>query len=102
MIYTTINSGSQLQDEFKKFSDRGNTFTPAGYDALFDYLEESGEDIELDVIALCCDFCEYESLDAIRAEWNDASPDDGIFLETLAHRGIVIETRIGSYILSQQ
>lgn len=46
-------------DAFKRF-DRYDSF---GYDALkviFDYLEEyedaTGEEIELDVIAICCDF----------------------------------------------
>ena len=43
-----------------------NNFTRAGLKALFNYLEafeeEIGEEIELDVIALCCDFVEYENI----------------------------------------
>lgn len=49
---------------------RPNHFTRAGLAALFDYLEafeaESGEEIELDVIGLCCDFVEYKNI----AEFN--------------------------------
>jgi len=49
---------------------RPNHFTRAGLKALFDYLEnfeaETGEEIEFDVIALCCDFVEYENI----AEFN--------------------------------
>ena len=41
---------------------RPDNFSYAGLKALFDYLEEyeqgMGEKIGLDVIALCCDFCE--------------------------------------------
>ncbi len=44
--------------------DRGNQFSYEGLKALFDYLEEqerdTGEEIELDVIALCCDYVEYK------------------------------------------
>ena len=45
--------------------NRKDQFTYDGKRALFDYLEEyedgTGEEIELDVIALCCDYCEYDS-----------------------------------------
>ena len=60
--------------------DRKEHFTYKGKRALFDYIEsieeDTGEEIELDVIAICCDFSEmtlgeinqdyqreYESLD---------------------------------------
>lgn len=52
-------------DDFRRAFDnagRGNQFSLAGLGVLFDYLEQyeqdTGEDIELDVIALCCDFSE--------------------------------------------
>ena len=42
--------------------DRANQFSREGLKTLFDYLEQyeedTGEEIELDVIALCCDYCE--------------------------------------------
>lgn len=42
------------------FRDRGRNkkFTYEAKRALFDYLEELGEDIELNVIALCCEWHE--------------------------------------------
>ena len=48
------------------FSDsHKNNFSYAGKRALYEYLEnyeeETGEEIELDTIALCCDYSEYES-----------------------------------------
>lgn len=48
------------------FSDtyKGN-FSYAGKRALFDYLEsveeDTGEEIELDTVALCCEYSEYNS-----------------------------------------
>jgi len=54
---------------FKNF-ERDN-FSYDGLKALFEYLEEyeegTGEEVELDVIALCCDYMEYDSL----KEYND-------------------------------
>ena len=42
--------------------DRANQFSREGLETLFDYLEAyedgTGEEIELDVIALCCDYTE--------------------------------------------
>ncbi len=57
---TTIDF-CEFCDAFRKM-DRNDTFSYDGKKALFDYLEEveqdTGEEIELDVIALCCDYDE--------------------------------------------
>lgn len=50
--------------EFRNaFSDRNN-FSYEGLEVLFDYLEQfeqdTGEEIELDPIALCCDYSEMD------------------------------------------
>jgi len=57
MIYTQITNSQQFTDAFQRFG-RGEQFTPSGFSVLFKYLEESEQDIELDVIALCCDYTE--------------------------------------------
>ena len=45
--------------------ERNNQFSYEGLKALFEYLEEYEDscetELELDVIALCCDFTEYDS-----------------------------------------
>ena len=45
--------------------DRFDNFGYDGLKALFEYLEQyeedCGEEIELDVIALCCDYSQYDS-----------------------------------------
>jgi hypothetical protein len=53
----------------KAFDDYGRetNFTRLGRFALYEYLtdleEDCGIELELDVIGICCDFTEYESLD---------------------------------------
>jgi len=64
-MYQTIN----VYEFEKAFVDMGrkDQFTYEGLRALFEYLEsyedDTGEQVELDVIALCCDFTEYGSAD---------------------------------------
>jgi len=64
-------------DFTKAFHDygRGTQFTYEGLKALFEFFEfledDTGEEMELDVIALCCDYTEYESLEALQYEWID-------------------------------
>ena len=60
-------------DAFKNL--RPDNFTYDGLNALWEWLtemEESiGEEYELDVIALCCEFSEYSDIDEI----NEVYPD---------------------------
>jgi len=64
-------------DFTKAFHDhgRGTQFTYEGLKALFEHLEDyeddTGEEIELDVIALCCDYVEYDNLEAIQEDYID-------------------------------
>jgi hypothetical protein len=62
--------------EFEKtFEDsgRGNQFSYSGLKVLYDYLtdleEETGEELELDVIAICCDFTEYENIEEFQVNY---------------------------------
>jgi hypothetical protein len=49
-----------------------NNFTYDGLKALFEYLEEcDGQEIELDVCALCCDFTEYENLKEFQDNYSE-------------------------------
>lgn len=56
----------QFVEAFKDYN-RENNFSRLGREALYDYLwdlsEDIGENINLDVIAICCDFTEYNNLD---------------------------------------
>ena len=75
--------------EFKNwfYKNRPNNFSDAGLLSLFDYLEEyedgTGEEIEFDPIAICCDFTEYEDLNEFKAnytcdEYQDIEDWDGL------------------------
>ena len=46
------------QFRFQMNQIRPDNFSYEGQGMLFDYLEECDEDMELDVIAICCDFTE--------------------------------------------
>ena len=59
-------------DAFKKMGREGN-FSNDGLVALYEYLEmledDTGQPIELDVIALCCEFTEYDNLEEFQADY---------------------------------
>jgi hypothetical protein len=54
---------------------RGSQFSYDGKRALYDYLtdleDETGEEFELDVIGLCCEYMEYENLAEFKADYGD-------------------------------
>ena len=67
----TINE-YQFSDAFHKMG-RGEQFSYEGLKALYEYLEEyeTGEQqIELDVISLCCEYAEYKSLEEFQEDYN--------------------------------
>jgi hypothetical protein len=79
MIKQTVNF-SQFCDSFS--DTYKNNFSYEGKRALFDYLEQlsedTGEDIELDTIALCCEYTEYESLEEYNKDYNTSNPFDSL------------------------
>ena len=68
----TINE-YQFTEAFKRI--RPNNFSYEGLKALFGWFEElendTGEEMELDVIAICCEFTEYENLKQYNDEYNN-------------------------------
>lgn len=73
----TVNNHAFI-DAFRQ-AGRADQFSYEGLSALFDYLEEleqdTGEDWELDVIALCCEFTEYISVDKALEEYKHTVDD---------------------------
>jgi len=65
-MYTTITE-TMFKDEFK--SIRPENFSNEGLSVLFDFFTEledsTGEPMELDVIAICCDFNEEPVSDVL-------------------------------------
>ena len=80
---TTV-SKSNFHNAFRS-ADRADSFSYEALDLLFNYFEEmesdTGEEIELDVIAICCDY-EETAIDDLISNYSDleddASEDDVI------------------------
>ena len=69
----------QFRDAFRDYG-RDGEFSYNGLGALFEYFEDLGdsigEEIELDVVAICCDFSEHDSaIDAISDLGYDYEPE---------------------------
>lgn len=63
-FFIKVDTASLLMDQFIKFG-RGNQFSHTALEHLIEYYASIGmDDIELDVIALCCDFTE-DDLDSV-------------------------------------
>jgi hypothetical protein len=95
----TINK-SEFTSAFHK-AGRGNQFSYEGLIALYDYLEQyeddTGESMELDVIALCCEYAEYESL----AEFQEDYSEDYHSIENIEHATQLIMIDDTSFIIQQ-
>lgn len=69
---------NDFHDAFVRMG-RGNQFTSEGLDALYDYITQTEEDTEteteLDVIAICCEFSEYENLKEFNDEYGEGCAD---------------------------
>jgi hypothetical protein len=80
---------------------RPDNFSYQAQEALFDYLEEyeesSGVEIELDVIALCCEYTEYESLAEFQKAYGDGETYETI--EDIEQETTVIRVDDDSFII---
>jgi hypothetical protein len=75
---TTITHASQFRDAFHA-AGRAEQFSYEALGLLFDYFEELDPDMELDVIAICCDYAEStpaEIIDAYGIEYDENEPTD--------------------------
>lgn len=54
-----------FRDAFLRSEDRKNQFSYQGLTALYEYFEQyeddCGQEIDFDMIAICCEYTEYES-----------------------------------------
>jgi hypothetical protein len=71
----SIDSASEFRNQFVAYN-RDN-FTHEAYELLFDYFEDCDPDMELDVIAICCDYSEDTPEGIANNYWDrDSVPDD--------------------------
>jgi hypothetical protein len=81
-IVQSINSVHQFREAFR-LAGRMDQFSYEGLEVLFDYLdnlsEDIGEPIELDVVALCCNYYESsieELIDNYNIDASEVDEDD--------------------------
>ena len=77
----------RFRDAFKQSDTYKNNFSYGGLHALFEYFEQLeddiGEEIELDVVAICCDYTEYDNLNDFNADYNYQYTRDELEDETI-------------------
>ena len=82
---TTIDF-SDFREAFRRYG-REDSYSPAGLRALFDHFEQyedkTGQEVELDVIAICCDYDENH--------WEDVASNYSIDLSDCEDEGDKIE-----------
>jgi hypothetical protein len=86
-MYQTIDTASSFRDEFRACG-RADQFSYEALGLVFAYFEQyeddTGEPVELDVIAICCEWSEESPSDIARnysIDLNDASPEDDDYEE---------------------
>lgn len=91
-MYQTVNTVSTFRDEFRACG-RVDQFSYEALGLLFEYLEayemDTGEEIELDVIAICCDFSE-DSPENIRDQYGIDGNDEAEVIATLEDNGAYV------------
>ena len=88
---------------------RPDNFSYEGLGELFDYLEmleeSTGIQIELDPIALCCDYCEMPINDVIDAYNIDIDYEQNIYMQVMdyisANSEVVGDTSNGTVVFQQ-
>jgi hypothetical protein len=73
---TTITHASQFRDAFCQ-ADRQDQFSYEALNMLYEYFEDCDPDMELDVVAICCEYCEDTPEAIANNYWDrDSVPDD--------------------------
>ena len=82
-----------FRDRFMRSDTYKNNFSYEGLHALFEYIEQVEEDIgeefEFDMVGICCDYSEYDSLKDFNADYSN---DDKVYtLDDIREETVVIE-----------
>ena len=100
MIYKTLNE-NEFINEFGNSGQYANNFSREGLKALYEHLSEL-ENLELDVIAICCEYAEYESFDELIADYSiNGTSTIYSTLESIENMTTVLETDSGGYVIQQ-
>ena len=81
--------------------NRSENFSVAGRKALFDFFEEVSPEMELDPIAICCEFSEYEDINELKSDYpvpEDCENDDDA-LNHFREETLVLELGNGGLVI---
>ena len=81
--------------------NRSENFSVAGRKALFDFFEGVSPDMELEPIAVCCEFSEYEDLNELKSDYSvpeDCEDDDDV-LNYFREETLVLELDNGGLVI---
>ena len=96
-MYQLINE-SQFIQAFKGWDTYKDNFSYEGLKELYQFFEELEEDengIELDVVAICCEFSEYEDIE----DYNEQNKTEFEHWEDLQHETLVLGAENGNLIV---
>lgn len=89
-------------DEMNGYETAKDKFSYDGKKALYDYLTEieteQENEIELDVVALCCEYNEYENLEEFHKDYDKEQYPD---IETIQENTTVIKVNDEAFIIQQ-
>jgi len=116
-LVQTIRSASHIRDEFQRMG-RYDQYSYDAYEVLYDYLwdlgEDSGEPIEFCVVAICCQWCEYDDIQELAEQYSVAVADvidvdddtdqdeiEQALADEMRERGTLLEVEGGRYLFSE-
>jgi hypothetical protein len=103
IMFTKINQ-SQFIDSFRNMG-RETQFSYGALVALFHHMEDTeencGEEVELDVVALCCEFTEYSDLKEFNEAYNNGDTNNNYSIEDIESCTTVILISKGESFLVQ-
>ena len=83
-----------FRDRFMRSDNYKNNFSYEGLHALFEYFEElelemDGIEIEFDMVAICCEYTEYDNIKDFNADYSN---DDKVYtMDDIREETVVIE-----------
>ena len=81
-----------FRNRFLKSDTYKHNFTYEGLTALFEYLEaledDTGEQIEFDMVGICCEFSEFEGMEDFNQQYSHDK--DGYHMDDIKDKTIVI------------
>ena len=98
MIIRTISTLGQFRDAFIS-RGRKDQFSYDALGLLFSYFDDIDEPVELDVIGICCEYCEMDA-DEVRADYR---LDDGADVEAYLNDNtcVIGQTDAGAYVFAR-